>query len=153
MTPTLDRTLDEIGWQLLAELQQDARTPLSELGRKVGLSAPAVAERLRRLEDTGVIRGYRAELDLSRLGRSMQAWIRLTVDGHRDDLFVRHAQTSPEVLSCDRVTGTDCYVLRVAVADVAHLERTITALKAFGSPVTSLILSSPVTRRDVERPS
>jgi len=152
MTPSTERLLDEVGWQLLAELQKDARTPLSELARRVGLSAPAVAERVRRLEDAGIIRGYRAELDLARLGLSLHAWIRLSIEGQRDEPFLRHAAHTPEIHSCDRVTGTDCYVLRVAVADVAHLERTITALKAFGSPVTSLILSSPVTRRDVEGP-
>ncbi|WP_027482261.1 Lrp/AsnC family transcriptional regulator [Deinococcus pimensis] len=152
MTLSTERLLDEVGWQLLAALQQDARTPLSELARRVGLSAPAVAERVRRLEDAGIIRGYRAELDLARLGLPLSAWIRLTIDGQRDEPFLKHAAQAPEIHSCDRVTGTDCFVLRVVVSDVAHLERTISALKAYGSPITSLVLSSPVTRRDVEGP-
>ncbi|ADV66791.1 Lrp/AsnC family transcriptional regulator [Deinococcus maricopensis] len=141
MTPS-DRLLDEINRQLLDALQRDARTPFSELGRAVGLSAPAVAERVRRLEDAGLIRAYRAVLEPAALGYALQAYVRLTVDRGEDDAFIAHARATPEILVADRVTGSDCYVLRVAVTGVAHLEAAITALKAFGTPTTSLILSS-----------
>lgn len=147
MTLSPDKLLDEIGWQILLELQADARLPLSELGRKVGLSAPAVAERVRRLEDAGVIRGYRAQLDPAKLGLPLQAYIRLRTENAKDDAFARRAAELPEILSCDRVTGEDCYVIKIAATGVAHLEQLITVLKSYGSPVTSLILSSPVPAR------
>lgn len=152
MTLTETRVLDDVGWAILGELQRDARIGFAELGRKVGLSAPAVAERVRRLEDAGVIRGYRADLDLSKLGYHLLAIIRVTVDNPREDAFVRFVQDLPEVLACDRVTGTDCSVLRVAVRDVPHLDDVIRKIKPYGSPITSLVLSSPVESRLVGKP-
>lgn len=149
MTLTADRLLDETNRQILAELQTNARVPFSELGRKVGLSAPAVAERVRRLEDAGIIRGYRADIDPSRIGLTLTAYVRLRVETNRDDAFLSRVTQLTEVLSCDRVTGSDCYILKVAVSNVAHLEQTIGHLKAYGAPTTSLILSSPVPARGV----
>lgn len=147
-----EKLLDETGWRILAELQRNARIPFSELGRLVGLSAPAVAERVRRLEDAGVIRGYRADLDLGKLGYGLTAIIRLSVDNAREDAFVARVAEMPEILTCDRVTGTDCSVLRVAVTGVAHLDEVIRRLKVYGTPVTSLVLSSPVEWRAVDAP-
>lgn len=138
----LDRLLDEVGRAVLLALQHNARLPMSELARQVGLSAPAVAERVRRLEEAGVIRGYRAEVNPAALGLHLQAYIRLTLRFGLYDSFAGVLHTLPEVLTADRVTGEDCYVLKVAVRDVAHLEAVINALKAHGEPVTSLILSS-----------
>ncbi len=152
MTLTDPKVIDDVSWAILAELQRDARVPFSELGRKVGLSAPAVAERVRRLEDAGVIRGYRADLNLSKLGYTLLAVIRISVDNPREDAFVGRVQDMREVLSCDRVTGTDCSVLRVAVTGVPHLDEVIRTLKAYGSPVTSIVLSSPVQSRLVGKP-
>lgn len=153
MTLTDEKLLDEVGWALLGALQKSARTPFSELGRQVGLSAPAVAERVRRLEDAGIITGYRAEVDPGKLGLPLQAYIRISVENSRDDAFVRKVGELPEVRACDRVTGTDCYFVKVAVGSVGHLEQVITTFKAYGSPVTSLILSSPVPARGVAAPS
>lgn len=149
MTTTFDaaRLLDEVGCAILLALQSNARVPFSELGRQVGLSAPAVAERVRRLEDAGIIRAYRAELDPAALGLHLQAYIRLTVRYGLYDAFAEQLAKLPDVLTADRVTGEDCYVLKVAVRDVAHLERTINALKGYGEPVTSLILSSALAGR------
>lgn len=151
MTLTSEKLLDETGQALLSELLANARIPFSELGRKVGLSAPAVAERVRRLEDAGIIRGYRAEVDLGKLGLPLQAYIRISVENTRDDAFLKKIGQLPEVHACDRVTGTDCYFIKVAVSGVGHLEQVITGFKAYGSPVTSLILSSPVPARGVRR--
>ena len=150
---TSEKQTDGIGWQLLTELQRDARISFSELGRKVGLTAPAVAERVRRLEDAGIIQGYRAVIDPARLGLPLQAYIRISVENTRDDAFLRQVGHLREVLACDRVTGTDCYFIKVAVSGVAHLEQVITNFKAFGSPVTSLILSSPVQARGPAAPT
>jgi len=152
MTLSADRLLDDTNWLILRELQINARLPMSELARKAGLSAPAVAERVRRLEDAGVIRGYHAEVDLTKLGYPLRAFIRLSVPNEKDDAFAARAPRIREILSCDRVTGTDCYIVKVAVTSVPHLEQVITQLKAHGSPITSLILSSPVPERGVDGP-
>ncbi|MFC4426928.1 Lrp/AsnC family transcriptional regulator [Deinococcus navajonensis] len=142
MTNDSARGVDDIGRQLLLALQDNARLSFSELGRRVGLSAPAVAERLRRLEDTGIIRGYRVDLDPAALGQGLQAYLRLTLRYGQEDAFVQQLARLPEVLSADRVTGEDCYVLKLAVANTAHLETVIGTMKRYGEPVTSVILSS-----------
>ncbi|MFB9991953.1 Lrp/AsnC family transcriptional regulator [Deinococcus oregonensis] len=144
MTITFDasKLLDEVGCAILLALQQNARIPFSELGRQVGLSAPAVAERVRRLEDTGIIQAYRAQVDPAALGFGLQAYIRLSIRYGRCEMFTADIGKMPSILSAERVTGEDCYVLRVAVRDVAHLEATINSLNSYGEPVTSLILSA-----------
>lgn len=151
LTLERERLLDETGCAILTALQENARLPMSELGRQVGLSAPAVAERVRRMEDAGIIRGYRAEVDPAALGLTLLAYIRITVRFGLYDDFTRQLRQMPEVLSADRVTGEDCYVIKVAVRDVAHLEGTINAMKGAGEPVTSVILSSAVGTRALTR--
>jgi Lrp/AsnC family leucine-responsive transcriptional regulator len=143
-----ERLLDEIGWHILDELQRDARLSYSELGARVGLSAPAVAERMRRLEEAGVITGYRAEVDASKLGLPITAFIRCTAPGPQVGAIARK---SPEVLECHRVTGSDAFILKVVVGSVPHLEAIIDRLLPYGQPTTSLVLSSPVPVRGVTR--
>ena len=142
MTYDSARPLDEIGRQLLSALEENARLSFSELGRRVGLSAPAVAERVRRLEDAGIIRGYRAEINPGALGQGLQAYLRLTLRYGQEQALVGQLARLPEVLSADRVTGEDCFVLKLAVRDTAHLETVIGVMKRYGEPVTSIILSS-----------
>ncbi len=142
-----ERLLDEVGCALLTALQENARTPFSELGRRVGLSAPAVAERVRRMEDAGIVRGYRTLLNPAALGLPLQAYIRITVRYGLYDAFAAQLDAMPEVLTADRVTGEDCYILKVAVRDVTHLEGVINAINRYGEPVTSIILSSKVADR------
>jgi Lrp/AsnC family leucine-responsive transcriptional regulator len=143
-----ERLLDEVGWRILAELQQDARLSYSELGARVGLSAPAVAERMRRLEEAGIITGYRAEVDAGKLGLPITAYIRCTSPGPQVGAIARQ---SPEVLECHRITGSDAFILKVVVASVPHLEAIIDRLLPYGQPTTSLVLSSPVPGRGVSR--
>lgn len=145
---------DEIDRKLLAELQANARTPYSELGRRVGLSAPAVTDRVRRLEERGVITGYHARVDPAALGYPLRAVVRLQPAGapeqtRRVDAL---AATLEEVISCHHVTGTDCYVLEVVAASMAHLERVIDGLLDYGSPTTSVVLSTAVSHRVLDPP-
>ena len=145
------RLLDDTGWRILEELQEDARVSFTELGRRVGLSTPAVTERVRRMEDAGIITGYRAVVDPAKVGLGMQAVIRMTASGGRCDSLARFAADLPEVLWCVRVTGTDSAIMRVAVESVAHLEQLIDVLMPRGDIVTSIVLSTAVHHRTLRR--
>jgi Lrp/AsnC family leucine-responsive transcriptional regulator len=138
---------DETNVRLLTDLQGDARLTLAELGRRVGLSAPAVAERLQRLEQEGVIRGYRVELDPERLGYPLTAVIRIRPAPRQIPKVAEIARAAPEVVACDRITGDDCYLLRAHLRSVTHLEQLIDRFTPFGQTTTSIVQSSPVPAR------
>jgi Lrp/AsnC family transcriptional regulator, leucine-responsive regulatory protein len=142
--------LDDVSWRILCELQRNARLSFTELGRRVGLTPPAVAERVRRLEDAGIITGYRLELDVERLGLPLLAFIRLAVRGTTGSEVSQLVGRLPEVLECHHVTGEDCYVMKVAVPSMRHLEGLLERLLRFGNTTTSVVISSPVTRRVIE---
>ncbi len=141
--------LDGINCQLLHELQEDARLSVAELARRVGLSAPAVAERLERLEREGVIRGYRAELDPVSLGYHLTAIIRVRPAPRQLHKVGELARRTPEVVECHRITGEDCYLLRAHVRSVSHLEEVIDLIATFGQTTTSIVQSSPVPPRGI----
>jgi Lrp/AsnC family transcriptional regulator, leucine-responsive regulatory protein len=145
----IERALDAVGWRILAALQEDARLSFSALGRRVGLSPPAAAERVRRLEDAGIVTGYRVELDLEKLGFPMTAIIRVSAPEEKFRQLKAAVQDRAEVLECHHVTGADSLVLKVAAVSVAHLERVIEALGRHGTPTTAIVLSSPVPRRAI----
>src|SRR3712207_257905 len=111
----LKAVLDEVSWAILCALQENARLSYSELGRRVGLTPPAVAERVKRLEEAGIITGYRAELDLSKLGLFLTVIIRLAPRGRPSGELGARLAVLPEVLECHHVTGEDCFVMKVAV--------------------------------------
>ncbi len=141
--------VDDTNRRLLAELQQDARLSMAELGRRVGLSPPAVAERVQRLEAQGVIRGYRAVVDPVSLGYTLSAFIRIRPAPRQLHKISELAQALPEVVECHRITGEDCYLMRAHVRSVGHLEEVIDQLAVFGQTTTSIIQSSPVSSRGV----
>ena len=141
--------LDATNLRLLAELQADARLSLAELGRRVGLSSPAVAERVQRLEDDGVIRGYHAELDPRALGFALSAVIRIRPAPRQLQPVAELARATPEVVECRRITGDDCYVMLAHVRSVEHLEEVIDQFAAYGQTTTSIVQSSPVPPRGV----
>jgi Lrp/AsnC family leucine-responsive transcriptional regulator len=153
MTATPAEQVDGTDWAIVMALQEDGRMALAELGRRVNLSASATGERVRRLEQLGVICGYHAEVDLARLGYPLLADVRLKYPGSRhqplrDLLAVRH-----EVLECIRVTGDACYVMKVAATSMAHLEQVVDELAQFGPVTTSLVYSSMLARRTVAPPT
>jgi Lrp/AsnC family leucine-responsive transcriptional regulator len=141
--------LDTIDWRILAELQDDARLSHAELARRVHLTAPAVAARMRKLEDLDVIRGYRLELNLPRLGLPTLAFVRVRSEGRSQRSFLDAVATMPEVLECHHVTGEDCYVVKVAACSMSDLEQVVADLARYGSTTTSIVFSSPVPRRTV----
>jgi Lrp/AsnC family leucine-responsive transcriptional regulator len=142
--------LDEIDRKLLKELQLDARTSYAELGRRVGLTTPAVIERVRKLEDAGIITGYRADVDTSRVGIPITAFIRMSISGVDYSHIIEVAQESTEVLECHRGTGGDSFIMKVAVSSVEYLQEVIDRLTPYGITTTTIVLSSPVKRRIVE---
>lgn len=144
-----NRFPDSVDWQILSELQRNARLPFAELGRRVGLSAPAVTERVRRLEDAGIITGYHATVDLARIGRPIQAIIRLGNPGDRTERLLELIREMPEVLDCHTITGDESFVVRVAVRSVDRLEHIIRILEPYATTTTSLVLSSPVVRYEI----
>ena len=146
--------LDSTDWAILTELQADARLSFSELGRRVGLSSPAVAERVRRLEDVGVITGYHAQVNLTNIGLPLQVFVRiLTRDAYQSTRFGEQVCEIPEILECHKVTGEDCYLLRAAIPSIEHLDALIDCLKNYADGiVTSLVLTSPMTRKVIQPP-
>ena len=142
--------IDEIDRRILLELQTDARTSYAELGRQVGLTTPAVIERVRKLEDSGVIIGYRAEIDTTKVGRPIMAFVRMSITGVDYSHIIDVAQKSNEVLECHRGTGGDSFIMKVAVASVEHLQEIIDKLTPYGITTTAIVLSSPVKRRVIE---
>ena len=146
-----EKTLDETGWRILTELQADARVSFSELGRRVALTPPAVAERVRRMEEAGIIQGYRADVDLGRVGLPITVFIRWTAVGNDCAALGEEAREIPEILECHRVTGEESYVVKASVRSVEHLEELINRLMPHGETKTSMVLSSAVEHRPVER--
>jgi Lrp/AsnC family leucine-responsive transcriptional regulator len=144
---TDDGLLDDTNLRLLGELQRDARLSIAELGRRVGLSSPAVAERVKRLELEGVIAGYHAEIDPRRLGYSLGVIIRIRPNPRQLADVAALARDTPEVIECHRVTGEDCYVMTAYVRDVEHLEAVIDQFVAYGQTTSAIMQSAPVPRR------
>jgi Lrp/AsnC family transcriptional regulator, leucine-responsive regulatory protein len=142
--------MDSLDKKILCELQADARTSFAELGRRIGLTTPAVIERVRKLEDAKIIKGYRAEIDAAKIGLPITAFIRMSIVGVEFKQIVKIAEDSSEVLECHRATGGDSFIMKVAVSSVEHLQNVIDKLTPFGVTTTSIVLSSPVQKRIIE---
>ena len=141
--------MDEIDRNLLEELQKDARLTRSELARRVELSPTATSDRLRRLEEAGVIGGYHAAINPKAAGYAVSAILRIRPVMGQLKKVESAAQGTPEVLECHRVTGEDCYIMKIVVPDIDDLEAVIDRFTPFGSTTTSIIHSSPVPPRGI----
>lgn len=144
MTGSTESHIDDIDCEILAELQSNARVAFAELGRRVGLSTPAVIERVRRLEENQVILGYRAMVNPARVGLPVRAFVKVTIAGDKLAKFSALIKTLPEVLECHRVTGAESFMAQVAVRDVRHMEEVIDRMMPYVATNTSMILASPV---------
>jgi len=151
-TVPTDRQLDRQGWHLLRLLQENARLSFRIIGNAIGLTAPAVAERIHRLEDAGIIKGYYAEVDLAKAGLPVQAFIHLTTNSQQSVRFRKIVADLPEVMECYCVTGIESYILKVAVDSVPRLEHVLMSLKEYGEVRTSVVLSAQITRRIIDAP-
>lgn len=145
-----NRLLDKANVALLNELQNEARLSYSELGRRVGLSTPAVTERVRRLEDAGIIHGYGVRLNPAALGYSVTALIELAAPPPRYTQVLEYARTTPEVRECYFVTGESSFMARVVARSIAHLQDLIQEMSLFGSTRTSVVLSAPIIKETFE---
>lgn len=139
--------MDSYGKKMLKELQENARLSVAELGRRIGLSPTATAERMRQMEEVGIIHGYSVEVDLEALGLEVMAFIRMSCGGQSYHRALEFIQTLEEVRECHHLTGGDDLLLKVTTTSMADLEALIEALLPYGTLVTSLVLSSPVEHR------
>lgn len=134
--------IDAINWRILEMLQQNARVALKDLAQEVGLASPSVSERIQKMEDFGVIEGYRTQINLDKLGYSLGVYITIKIRFGQTQRFEEFVRTVPEISECHKLTGRDCMLLRGVVRDPKHLEDLNIRLAVYGELTTSLILSS-----------
>jgi Lrp/AsnC family leucine-responsive transcriptional regulator len=145
--------MDEVDWKVLSLLQQNGRATYTELAREVHLSVPAATERVRRLEEAGIIEGYVARVNPSAAGYPVSALVGITVPQPAKAKFLKLLNSISEVLECHHVTGADSYVMRLVAVSMADLERLIERINLYGETRTSIVMSTPLERRPLERPS
>jgi Lrp/AsnC family transcriptional regulator, leucine-responsive regulatory protein len=141
------KLLDSVNLRILKELEEDGRLGMAELGRRVAMSAPAVAERVQRLERAGIIAGYRAEIDPRALGFPVSAIVRIRPAPGQLQRIPEVARETPEVGECYRITGEDCYLMRLHLRAIDDLEDVLDRFTPYGQTTTSIIHSAPVPRR------
>jgi Lrp/AsnC family leucine-responsive transcriptional regulator len=139
--------IDAVNKRILEELQREPRLTMSELGRRIGMSSPAVTERVRRLEETGVIRGYQLDLNPAALGLPVAVYIRIRPNPGQLPRVAELAQQIPEIIECHRVTGEDCFMVKAYIPAIDQLDRLLDSFLLYGATTTSIIQSSPVPLR------
>lgn len=144
--------LDARAWKILAAVQRDGRISLKALAAEAGLSLPAVSERLKRLEEAGVVTGYHAEVNVAALGYGVLAMIAMTTPQADKARLLALLRTLPEVTECLHVTGQDSYLLRIVARDIAHLEQLVGTINHYGETRTSIVMSVPIPLRPVAPP-
>jgi len=144
--------LDDVNLRLLKELQQEPRLTMSELGRRVAMSAPAVTERVRRMEEAGIILGYRLEVNPVPLGLPIAVFIRIRPNPGQLPRVAELAEQIPEVVECYRITGEDCFILKAHIPAMDQLDRILDRFLLYGSTTTSIVQSSPVPLRVLPLP-
>lgn len=149
MTNDTEKLLDETGWEILCALQRNARISYADLGRQVGLTPPAVADRVRRLEAAEIITGYHAAVNPAKLGLTLTAIIRFKGANVSHERIMAVINGCPEIIECHDITGDDCMSLTAVVSSVSHLQSVIAQLMPYGWPNTSIVLSSPLQHRAI----
>jgi Lrp/AsnC family leucine-responsive transcriptional regulator len=142
-----DGPLDAVDQRIIKALAEDARVSVADIARLVGLSGPSVSERIRRLEESGVIEGYTVRINTPGIGLPIAAWLRVRPLPGELRRVADILRDLPEIAECDRVTGDDCFIAKVHVGSMEHLERIIDRIIPFAMTNTSIIQSSPVRRR------
>jgi Lrp/AsnC family transcriptional regulator, leucine-responsive regulatory protein len=145
-----EKLLDAIGRKILSELQLNARIPFAELGRRVGLSTPAVMDRVRKLEEVGIIEGYKAVINTTRLGYPILAFIGVNVPGDVITRFTTQVRRIARVIECHRVTGSHSFLLKVLATSVTELEQVIDMLTPYTETTTYLVLSTAFSTKAID---
>ncbi|GLV59288.1 AsnC family transcriptional regulator [Dictyobacter sp. S3.2.2.5] len=145
-----ERSLDQTDWKILRELQQDGRLSFNELGKRVGLSAPAAAERVRKLEDAGIITSYGARVDATRFGLPLLVFIQLRCAPDRCLFKTSSAEKFPEILEMHRLGGHHCTMLKVALSSMEHLEAFQERLDAYGEYTINVVTSNLFTKHIID---
>jgi Lrp/AsnC family transcriptional regulator, leucine-responsive regulatory protein len=148
----LKTAIDPVNIRLLDELRRNPRISMSELARRLDMSSPAVTDRVQRLEDIGVITGYRLELDPGALGRPVAAFVRIRPGPGQLNRIADLARETPEVVECHRITGEDCFLMKVYVAEIDKLEEVLDRFLMYGQTTSSIVQSSPVPPRPLPLP-
>lgn len=144
------RKLDETDRKIIEILQEDGRISMKDLGKLIGLTSPAVSERIKRLESCGIISGYKAIINPDALGRNIKAFIHISLLESRSYAdFLENAKNDPRIVECHHITGDDCSLLKVLVSDMRELENVIDSIKKIGSTKTSVILSTPIQAKSI----
>jgi len=143
--------IDELNWQILAQLQRNARESFANIGRKVGLTPPAVAERVKKMEDLGIIEGYGTKISYVQAGHQLKAIIMLRAFMGKLKPFLDKVKTYPEVINCYRITGNENIIMEVVLLDQSHLERFIDELIVYGECRTHIVLSNVVSDAPVKK--
>ena len=139
--------LDGTSWAILEALQENGRIPYSELGKKVGLSTPAVSERVRKLEENGIITGYRATLDMQKLGREITAFVSIRSTPDKNKKFIDFIKNSPVVEEGHYITGQASYIVKIVVPKIKDMETFIGEISHFGATNTSVVMSTHVDKK------
>ncbi|MEV4320229.1 Lrp/AsnC family transcriptional regulator [Actinocrispum sp. NPDC049592] len=142
-----DTSIDAINARLLNELHGDPRMSMSELARRVGMSAPAVTERVQRMESAGIIAGFRMDVDPAALGMPVTALVRVRPGPGQLPKVAQAAKDTPQVVECHRITGDDCFHLKVHAPSIAALEEVLDRFLLFGQTTSSIVVSTPVPPR------
>jgi len=147
------RLLDVVNLRLLSELQDNPRLSMSELARRVGMSAPAVTERVQRLEAAGVIVGYRMDIDPAALGMPVTALVRIRPGPGQLPKIALAAQETAQVVECHRITGEDCFLLKIRAPSIGELEEILDRFLLYGQTTSSIVVSTPVAARPLPLPT
>lgn len=141
--------MDVTDHRIIDILQKDGRISMKDLGKIVGLTSPAVSERVKRLEEAGIIEGYKAIVNPDALGRVIKAFIHISLPSNKYQDFIEEARKDPRIVECHHITGDDCSLLKVIVKDMYELEEVIDSIKKIGSTKTSVILSTPIQSKAI----
>jgi Lrp/AsnC family transcriptional regulator, leucine-responsive regulatory protein len=146
----VNKTLDNLNWKILQELQKNARITVVELGKRINLSAPAVAERIKKMEEEGYIKGYQTVIDYDKIGRAVPVFIHFKATSINHANMIKMVEAMPEVVEWFAITGNYCLLLKVIVTSTKELETVIEKLGGYGETSTSIILSSSASPKTIQ---
>jgi Lrp/AsnC family transcriptional regulator, leucine-responsive regulatory protein len=147
MNAKFESSVDGTGMKILQELQVNARSTYSEIGKRVGLSSPAVAERIYKMEESGIINGYHADIRPNIFGHNIMAFITLTTRPDKYPKIYYFAEKQKEIIECHHVSGNESLIMKVVSVSIAHLENMVEKLSKFGETKSTIVLSSPIKKK------